>query len=93
MPPEAEGKQWVWLPWDSQSRLSILGSVPGSIQLDDMRRYPRNLEVPDMLIVQPDERFFFANAASLREAINEMALSVKRPHRRRLEQKEKAGVI
>jgi MFS superfamily sulfate permease-like transporter len=61
--------------------LSILGPVPGSIQLDDMRRYPQNLEVPDMLIVQPDEGFFFANAASSREAINEMVLAARRPFR------------
>jgi high affinity sulfate transporter 1 len=65
----------------SQSRLSILGRVPGSIQFDDMRRYPQNLEVPDMLIVRPDEGLFFANAASLREVINKMALSAARPFR------------
>lgn len=53
----------------SQSRLSVLGREPGQLTFVERKHHPEALPTPGMLIVRPDEGLFFANAASLRDAI------------------------
>ncbi|AKQ63466.1 Sulfate permease [Myxococcus hansupus] len=53
----------------SLPRLSELGRVPGALAFGDVRRTPRPLTVPGMLILRPNEGIFFANATSLRDEI------------------------
>jgi len=52
----------------SQARLTFLGRARGSLEPDDLRMVP-NAAIPGLLIVRPDQMLFFANAASVREAI------------------------
>ena len=59
----------------SAPNLSVLGRVPDTIEFGDIRRYPANRTLPGLLIVRPNEGLFFANAASLGEAIRENALT------------------
>jgi MFS superfamily sulfate permease-like transporter len=62
----------------SQPRLAVLGRVPDSLQFSDIRRHPGNKTIPGLLMVRPENGLFFANAASIREAIiAEMTSSVK----------------
>lgn len=65
----------------SQARVTVLGRMPGSARLSDVRRSTQNVEIPGMLIVRPDEGLFFANATTLREVIHEMVLEAERPLR------------
>lgn len=65
----------------SQARVSVLGRVPGTIQLANVQQYPGNIEVPGILILRPDEGLFFANAATLRTVIQDMVLKAQRPLR------------
>ena len=53
----------------SQPRLAVLGRAPNSLQFRDIRRHPEAKTVPGLLIVRPENGLFFANAASIREAI------------------------
>jgi SulP family sulfate permease len=53
----------------SQPRLAVLGRAPDSLQFSDIRRHPENKTVPGLLIVRPENGFFFANAAGIHEAI------------------------
>ena len=53
----------------SQPRLAVLGRAPNSLQFRDIRRHPEDKTVPGLLIVRPENGLFFANAASIREAI------------------------
>jgi SulP family sulfate permease len=53
----------------SQPRLAVLGRMPNSLQLSDIHRHPENKTIPGLLIVRPENGFFFANAAGIHEAI------------------------
>jgi SulP family sulfate permease len=53
----------------SQPRLAVLGRAPNSLQLSDIHRHPENKTIPGLLIVRPENGFFFANAAGIHEAI------------------------
>ena len=55
----------------SQPRLAVLGRVPNSLRLSDVRRHPENKTVPGLLIVRPENGLFFANAEGIREVIIE----------------------
>ena len=62
----------------SQPRLAVLGRVPNSLRLSDVRRHPENKTVPGLLIVRPENGLFFANAEGIREVIlSEMQSSVE----------------
>ncbi len=54
----------------SRAPISILGRssvVPGSFA--DIRRHPNAAPVPGVLVIQPDAALFYANAASMQDAI------------------------
>lgn len=52
----------------SQARLTFLGRARGSLEPDDLREVP-DAAIPGLLIVRPDEMLFFANVASVRDAL------------------------
>jgi high affinity sulfate transporter 1 len=52
----------------SQPRLSFLGRARGGLEQVDLRTAPDAM-IPGLLIVRPDEMLFFANVASVRQAI------------------------
>jgi SulP family sulfate permease len=52
----------------SQARLTFLGRARGGLEPDDLRTAPE-AAIPGLLIVRPDEMLFFANVASVRDAI------------------------
>lgn len=54
----------------SRPRVSVLGANPGVPgAFDDMGRHPEAQAVPGVLIVRPDAPLFYANAQSIRDAI------------------------
>jgi sulfate permease, SulP family len=56
----------------SQSRMSILGRVPGQPQFSSLQENPGNIPVPGLLIVRADEGIFYANADSIKNQIMEL---------------------
>jgi high affinity sulfate transporter 1 len=54
----------------SEGRLTFLGRASGSLEPVDLRSEP-DAAIPGLLIVRPDEMLFFANVASVRDAILE----------------------
>ncbi len=63
----------------SQTRLSVLGRVPGRTTFGSLDLHSDYEPVPGLLIVRPDEGLYFANAAPLREKIRELAMSADPP--------------
>jgi sulfate permease, SulP family len=53
----------------SQTRITVLGRVPGRLQFTDLHENPENLSIPGLLILRIEECLFYANAESLRESI------------------------
>jgi MFS superfamily sulfate permease-like transporter len=53
----------------SSPKMSILGRLPGTIAYRSTTYYPDAIQKPGLLIVRADEGIFFANAASLRNAL------------------------
>jgi MFS superfamily sulfate permease-like transporter len=60
----------VWR--SSEGRLTFLGRAGGSLEPVDLRNEP-DAGIPGLLIVRPDEMLFFANAASVRDAVMQAA--------------------
>ena len=52
----------------SEGRLTFLGRASGGLEPMDLQTMPE-AAIPGLLIVRPDEMLFFANAASVRDAI------------------------
>ena len=63
----------------SQPRLAVLGRVPGRLIFSDIRRNPENKTLPGLLVVEPLNGLFFANATGFREAIMEEIASSAEP--------------
>lgn len=61
----------------SQSRLSVLGRAPGGVTFDSMETRPDHRPIPGLLILRPDEGLYFANASSLRQKVQELALAAE----------------
>jgi sulfate permease, SulP family len=53
----------------SESRISVLGKVPGQPQFTNVRDNPENLIIPGLLIIRVEEGMFYANAESIRDQI------------------------
>ncbi len=53
----------------SESRVSVLGKVPGQPQFTSIRENPDNLKIPGLLIVRAEEGIFYVNAQSIRDQI------------------------
>ena len=53
----------------SESRISVLGKVPGQPQFTAVRENPENLLIPGLLIVRVEEGIYYANAESIRDQI------------------------
>jgi sulfate permease, SulP family len=53
----------------SESRISVLGKVPGQPQFTNVRDNPENLTIPGLLIIRVEEGIFYANAESIRDQI------------------------
>jgi SulP family sulfate permease len=53
----------------SESRISVLGKVPGQPQFTNLRDNPENLIIPGLLIIRVEEGMFYANAESIRDQI------------------------
>ncbi|MBI5251687.1 MAG: sulfate permease [Desulfomonile tiedjei] len=53
----------------SQSRMSVLGKVPGQPQFTDIRQNPENTTIPGLCIIRADEGIFYANTESIRYEI------------------------
>jgi high affinity sulfate transporter 1 len=56
----------------SQSRISLLGRVPDTLKLEDVRDHPEYRTVPGLMIIRIDEDFFFANAVPVSMEIEEL---------------------
>jgi high affinity sulfate transporter 1 len=65
----------------SEPKVSVLGRTPGRLDFSDVRRHPENRTLPGLLVIRPNEGLFFANAASLKEAIGELVRSSDPPVR------------
>lgn len=53
----------------SQSRISVLGKVPGQPQFTDLKENPENTSITGLCIIRADEGIFYANAESIRDEI------------------------
>ncbi len=53
----------------SQSRLSVLGRVPDTLQFADIREHSEYHTVPGLMIIRVDEDLFFANAVPISDEI------------------------
>jgi len=72
----------VALIWrTSESKLSVLGRIPGTVTYRSTAYHPEAIQDPGLLIVRPDEELFFANAASLRNAIRRRIAASETPIR------------
>jgi len=60
----------VWR--SSEGRLTFLGRAGGGLEPVDLRSEP-GAGIPGLLIVRPDEMLFFANVASVRDAVMQAA--------------------
>jgi len=60
----------VWR--SSEGRLTFLGRAGGGLEPVDLRSEP-DAAIPGLLIVRPDEMLFFANVASVRDAVMQAA--------------------
>ena len=56
----------------SQSRLSLLGRKPETLQFEDVRDHPEYRTVPGLMIIRIDEDLFFANAMPISEEIERL---------------------
>jgi SulP family sulfate permease len=56
----------------SQSRISLLGRVPDTLKLEDVREHPEYRSVPGLMIIRIDEDLFFANALPVSMEIEEL---------------------
>jgi sulfate permease, SulP family len=65
----------------SRPKLSVMGRVPGSQELVDVRRGAETVSTPGLLTLRPNEGIFFANAESLREGILSLVESSVTPVR------------
>jgi sulfate permease, SulP family len=63
----------------SQSRLSVLARAPGRTTFGSIELHPDYMPVPGLLLVRPEEGIYFANAATIRERVLELALSADPP--------------
>jgi high affinity sulfate transporter 1 len=63
----------------SESRISVLGKVPGQPQFTNLRSNPENQTIPGLLIVRAEEGIFYANAESIREQIMGLMWDSKTP--------------
>jgi high affinity sulfate transporter 1 len=70
----------VALVWrTSQSKYSVLGWSPETLEFDDISKHPDFRTVPGLLILRPDETVFFVNAQILRNEIASQAKSSDPP--------------
>jgi MFS superfamily sulfate permease-like transporter len=53
----------------SQSKLAVLGRIPGRLVFVNQQRHPESGQIPGVLVLRPEEGLFFANASSLHAAI------------------------
>ena len=53
----------------SLAKITVLGRIPGTVVYRSMAVYPDAVQDPGLLIIRSDEGVFFANAASLRNAV------------------------
>lgn len=53
----------------SQPKVAVLGRVPGTLDVSDIRKHPGNSTIPGLLMVRPENGLFFANATGIGEAI------------------------
>jgi SulP family sulfate permease len=53
----------------SESRISVLGKVPGQPQFTNVRDNPENIIIPGLLVIRVEEGIFYANAESIRDQI------------------------
>jgi high affinity sulfate transporter 1 len=53
----------------SESRMSVLGKVPGLPQFTNLKDNPENVTIPGLSIMRADEGIFYANADSIRDEI------------------------
>ena len=65
----------------SEAKLSILGRVPGTVAFRSTKHFPDVITDPGLLIARPDEGVFFANAASLRNAVRRRIADSETPIR------------
>ena len=65
----------------SSARLSVLGRVPGTVTYRSTTYFPDAIQDPGLMITRPDEELFFANAASLRNAIRRRIATSETPIR------------
>lgn len=63
----------------SQSKLAVLGRIPGRLMFVNQQRHPECSQIPGVLVVRPEEGLFFANASSLRTAIMKLIESSQEP--------------
>ncbi len=56
----------------SQSKLSILGKVPGQPQFTNIEQNPENTVIPGLLIIRLEEGLFYANAEAIRDNIMDL---------------------
>ena len=63
----------------SQSRMSLLGRVPGQPQFADIEDNPENLTIPGLLMIRVDEGIFYANAESIKQQILELTETSEPP--------------
>ncbi len=62
-----------------QPRISELGRLPGTLEFRSLISHPEGVHPSGLMILRPDEGIFFANAASLREAIRDRVESAEEP--------------
>jgi high affinity sulfate transporter 1 len=65
----------------SQSRISVLGKVPGLPQFSDLRENPENTAIPGLCIIRADEGIFYANSDAIRGEILKRVRSASPPVR------------
>jgi len=63
----------------SESRVSVLGKVPGQPQFTSIRENPDNLMIPGLLIVRAEEGIFYVNAESIRDQVMALMWDSKTP--------------
>ncbi len=61
----------------SQSRMSVLGKVPGQPQFTDIQQNPENTSIPGLCIIRADEGIFYANADAIRCGILNIIANAK----------------
>jgi high affinity sulfate transporter 1 len=65
----------------SSAEISVMGRTPDKGDFQDIRLSEDNHPMPGLLVVRPNEGLFFANAASLRQRIVDLAIESDPPTR------------